>query len=197
MKSKEQSRGELSSFGGSLNGKSASPPKQDGGASTLIAQRLLGRSASPLELRESQVQLKELQGSADCAVLELDPTFNARHSNSEGLPDIDRESQNPGGTGARVSVREQDHYDFLNSLKQNLKVDPSKLIDLENRMSGLERDTISQNMAISDTQKRQGGPMRPQAVSNSSPFAQIAEFQAQVSCRKTCEAFAHYFFLPH
>ena len=56
-----------------------------------------------------------------------------RHSNSEGLPEIDRDSQNPHG---KLSAKEKDHFEFLNSLKKNLNVDPAKLINLECRISG-------------------------------------------------------------
>ena len=81
-------------------------------------------AASVVELRDSQVVQ-----NAEC--LELDPSFNMRHSNSEGLPDLG-ESQNP----AKLSAKEQDHYQFLNALQKDLKVDQAKLINLECRMSG-------------------------------------------------------------
>jgi len=61
-----------------------------------------------VEIRDSQV-VQNTEG------LDLDPSFNKRHSNSEGLPDL--ESQ------AKLSAKEQDHYEFLNSLRKDLKVD--------------------------------------------------------------------------
>lgn len=89
------------------------------------------KSLSPLELRDSQNPLSCCPGEA---VLELDPAFNARHSNSEGLPEIDRDCSDRLG---KLSAKDRDHFDFLNSLRRNLKVDPSKLINLECRLSGM------------------------------------------------------------
>jgi hypothetical protein len=67
-------------------------------------------------------------------VLEIDPTFNARHSNSEGLPEIENceNSQQPG----KMTAKDIDHLDFLNQLRKNLNVDQAKIINLEFRMSG-------------------------------------------------------------
>ena len=65
--------------------------------------------------------------------MELDASFNARHSNSEGLPEIDRDSQKEL---VKISAKEKEHYNFLNSLRKNFNVDCSKLIDLECRISG-------------------------------------------------------------
>ncbi len=56
------------------------------------------------------------------AVLELDPTFNVRHSNSEGLPDIERDTNSNLEQG-RITTKDKDHFDFLNSLRKNLNVD--------------------------------------------------------------------------
>ena len=50
--------------------------------------------------------------SPDGAVLELDPTFNVRHSNSAGLPDID--GDNSSHVTGKVTAKEKDHFDFLN-----------------------------------------------------------------------------------
>jgi len=59
--------------------------------------------------------------------------LNAKHSNSAGLPCTDEDSQkNP----LKISAKEKDHYNFLDSLRKRLHVDSSKLIDLEARISG-------------------------------------------------------------
>ena len=57
--------------------------KSFAGISTPVSNRVV---PSVIELRDSQAA--RLNDS-----IEIDPTFNMRHSNSEGLPDID--SQNP------------------------------------------------------------------------------------------------------
>jgi hypothetical protein len=45
--------------------------------------------------------------------LEIEQALNARHSNSEGLPEIDRESQQDL---VKISAKEKAHYNFLNKL---------------------------------------------------------------------------------
>ena len=58
------------------------------------------------------------------AVLELDPTFNVRHSNSEGLPDIERDQNyNSNLEPGKITAKDKDHFDFLNQLRKNLNVD--------------------------------------------------------------------------
>ena len=59
--------------------------------------------------------------------------LNAKHSNSAGLPDLDTDSQKDL---FKISAKEKDHYNFLDSLRKKLNVDSSKLIDLEARISG-------------------------------------------------------------
>ena len=52
----------------------------------------------------------------------MDPTFNVRHSNSEGLPDIERDANSNLEQG-KITAKDKDHFDFLNSLRKNLNVD--------------------------------------------------------------------------
>lgn len=99
--------------------------------STEGAKSFAGVSGATAKLPSSVVELRDSQVVQNAECLELDPSFNMRHSNSEGLPDLG-ESQNPG----KLSAKEQDHYDFLNTLRKDLKVDQAKLINLECRMSG-------------------------------------------------------------
>jgi hypothetical protein len=65
--------------------------------------------------------------------LEIEEFLNAKHSNSEGLPEIDRDSKDDL---ISISNKQKDHYTFLNNLKNKYNVDPSKLVNLENRLSG-------------------------------------------------------------
>jgi hypothetical protein len=65
--------------------------------------------------------------------LERMQALNAKHSNSAGLPDLGEDSQNDL---QKISAKEKDHYNFLDSLRKKLHVDSSKLIDLEARISG-------------------------------------------------------------
>ena len=57
--------------------------------------------------------------------LDLSPSFNKRHSNSEGLPDRDNDSQKPL---IKIGAKEKDHYNFLHALRQRLNVDGGKLV---------------------------------------------------------------------
>ena len=66
--------------------------------------------------------------------LEVDDYFNHKLSNSEGLPEIERDSRDDL---INITNKEIEHYTFLNSLKNKFGVDPSKLINLENRISGM------------------------------------------------------------
>jgi hypothetical protein len=59
--------------------------------------------------------------------------LNHKHSNSEGLPEIDRDSQHKL---INMSTKEREHYTFLNNLKSKYNVDQTKLINLECRLSG-------------------------------------------------------------
>jgi hypothetical protein len=77
-----------------------------------------------------------------------------RHSNSEGLPELTGPNGGGGGGGDsmnqlnRISAKEQDHFNFLNSLRKNLNVDQTKLINLECRMSGKPKLSLSKGSAL-------------------------------------------------
>lgn len=65
--------------------------------------------------------------------LDFSPVFNPKHSNSEGLPERDGDSQQEL---KKIGAKEKEHYNFLNSLRQKLNVDSERLVDLEARISG-------------------------------------------------------------
>lgn len=69
-----------------------------------LAQRFSASAKSPLEVRDSQADHHSE------AVFDIDPTFNVRHSNSEGLPEIVQQE----ASNQQISARDQDHFDFLN-----------------------------------------------------------------------------------
>lgn len=86
---------------------------------------------------KNQVQLElrpEFNSSGQKVDLDVEEyILNHKHSNSEGLPEIDRDSQNKL---INISDKEREHYTFLNNLKTKFNVDQSKLINLECRLSG-------------------------------------------------------------
>eukprot|EP00347_Sterkiella_histriomuscorum_P019462 403341542 len=100
-----------------------------------------------------QIEMRNEPVNEQASKLDLDEyIFNNRHSNSEGLPDRDQDSQNQL-IPPIISAKEREHYTFLNSLKAKYNVDPRKLINLECRLSGNEKETISQNLALSNNLK--------------------------------------------
>ncbi|CDW74566.1 protein kinase domain containing protein [Stylonychia lemnae] len=105
-------------------------------------------------LSKNQVQIElrqEYLPTSQKGKLEIDEyILNHKHSNSEGLPDIDRDNSNQL---VNLSNKEKEHYTFLNNLKTKFNVDQSKLINLECRLSGHEKETISQHLALSSNLK--------------------------------------------
>lgn len=67
------------------------------------------------------MRAEPLSGSDSKGKLEIDEyMLNHKHSNSEGLPEIDRDSRNEL---INLSNKEREHYTFLNNLKNKYNVD--------------------------------------------------------------------------